>query len=163
DGDQNQLWTNQKNGAFVNDALLAGAAVNRNGQTEAGMGVDVGDFDGNGTDDIFVTHLMDETNTLFVNSGAAVFEDRTREAGLGMPGRRFTGFGTFFFDYDNDGWLDLFIANGAVQLLPELVRQKNPFPLGQPNQLFRNTGKGSFVEVMDEFSLLEVSRGAAFG
>jgi len=163
DGDQNQLWTNQKNGTFVNDALLAGCAVNRNGQAEAGMGVDVGDFDGNGTDDIFITHLMDETNTLYVNLGQAVFEDRTREAGLGMPGRRFTGFGTFFFDYDNDGWLDLFVANGAVQLLPE----KNPFPLGQPDQLFRNTGKGGFVEVVDElspeFSLLEVGRGAALG
>ena len=165
DGDQNQLWANQKNSTFVNDALLAGAAVNRNGQTEAGMGVDVGDFDGNGTDDIFVTHLMDEINALFVNLGQAVFEDRTREAGLGMPGRRFTGFGTFFFDYDNDGWLDLFVANGSVQLVPELVRQKNPFPLGQPNQLFRNTGKGSFVEVMDQRELqpLEVSRGAAVG
>jgi len=165
DGDQNQLWANQKNSTFVNDALLAGAAVNRNGQTEAGMGVDVGDFDGNGTDDIFVTHLMDEINALFVNLGQAVFEDRTREAGLGMPGRRFTGFGTFFFDYDNDGWLDLFVANGSVQLVPELVRQKNPFPLGQPNQLFRNTGKGSFVEVMDqaELQLLEVSRGATVG
>jgi hypothetical protein len=167
DGDHNQLWTNQKNGTFINDALLAGAAVNRDGQAEAGMGVDAGDFDGNGTEDIFVTHLMDETNTLYVNLGQALFEDRTREAGLGMPGRRFTGFGTFFFDYDNDGWLDLFVANGAVQLLPDLVRQKHPFPLGQPNQLFHNTGKGSFVEVVDqtgpELQLLEVSRGAAFG
>src|ERR1700752_1264306 len=165
DGDQSQLWINQKNGAFVNDALLAGSAVNRNGQTEAGMGIDAGDFDGNGTDDIFVTHLMDETNTLFVNLGQALFEDRTREAGLGMPGRRFTGFGTFFFDYDNDGWLDLFVANGAVQLLPELVRKKDPFPLGQPNQLFRNTGKGHFIEIVDQadLRLIEVSRGAAFG
>ena len=167
DGDQNQLWINQKNGKFINDALLAGCAVNRNGQAEAGMGVDAGDFDGNGTDDIFITHLMDETNTLYVNLGQGLFEDRTREAGLGMPGRRFTGFGTFFFDYDNDGWLDLFVANGAVQLLPELVREKNPFPLGQPDQLFRNTGKGSFVEIVDElgpeFSLLEVGRGAAVG
>ena len=166
DGDPNQLWINQKNGTFVNDALLAGAAINRNGQAEAGMGVDAGDFDGNGTEDIFVTHLMDETNTLYVNLGETLFEDRTREAGLGMPGRRFTGFGTAFFDYDNDGWLDLFVANGAVQLLLDLVREKNPFPLGQPNQLFRNTGKGSFVEVMEageEFALIEVSRGAAFG
>src|SRR5688500_12623165 len=82
-----------------------------------------------------------------------------------MPGRRFTGFGTLFFDYDNDGWLDLFVANGAVQLLPELVRRKDPFPLGQPNQLFRNTGKGSFVEIVEQtnLELLEVSRGAAFG
>jgi len=156
DGDPNQLWINQKNGTFVNDALLAGAAVNRNGQAEAGMGVDAGDVDGNGTEDIFVTHLMDETNTLFVNLGQGLFEDRTREAGLGMPGRRFTGFGTLLFDYDNDGWLDLFVANGAVQL-----------PLGQPNQLFRNTGKGSFVETIaeagPEFPLLEVSRGVAAG
>jgi len=167
DGDPNQLWINQKNGTFVNDALLAGAAVNRNGQAEAGMGVDAGDVDGNGTEDIFVTHLMDETNTLYVNLGEGLFEDRTREAGLGMPGRRFTGFGTLFFDYDNDGWLDLFVANGAVQLLPDLIREKNPFPLGQPNQLFRNTGKGSFVEVSagagPEFPLLEVSRGVAAG
>lgn len=167
DGDHNQLWTNQKDGTFINDALLAGAAVNRNGQAEAGMGVDAGDFDGNGTEDIFITHLMDETNTLYVNLGRALFEDRTREAGLGMPGRRFTGFGTLFFDYDNDGWLDLLVANGAVQLLPDLVRKRDPFPLGQPNQLFHNTGKGSFVEVIDQagpdLQLLEVSRGAAFG
>jgi hypothetical protein len=167
DGDPNQLWINQKNRTFVNDALLAGAAINRNGQAEAGMGVDAADYDGNGTEDIFITHLMDETNTLYVNLGDGLFEDRTREAGLGMPGRRFTGFGTFFFDYDNDSWLDLFVANGAVQLLPDLVRAKHPFPLGQPNQLFHNTGKGSFVEVLDqlgeELKLLEVSRGAAFG
>jgi hypothetical protein len=167
DGDPNQLWINQKNRTFVNDALLAGAAINRNGQAEAGMGVEAADYDGNGTEDIFITHLMDETNTLYVNLGDGLFEDRTREAGLGMPGRRFTGFGTFFFDYDNDSWLDLFVANGAVQLLPDLVRAKHPFPLGQPNQLFHNTGKGSFVEVLDqfgeEFKLLEVSRGAAFG
>lgn len=160
DGDPNQLWTNRKNGTFVNDALLAGCAVNRNGQAEAGMGVGAGDVDGNGTEDIFVTHLMEETNTLYVNMGQGLFEDRTRESGLALPGRRFTGFGTAFFDYDNDGWLDLLIVNGAVQLLP----QQNPFPLGQPKQLFRNTGKGSFVEILTaEFQPLEVSRGAAFG
>jgi enediyne biosynthesis protein E4 len=167
DGDPNQLWINQKNGTFRNEALLAGAAVNRDGKAEAGMGVDAGDFDGNGTDDLFVTHLMDETNTLYLNQGKALFEDRTREAGLGLPGHRLTGFGTLFFDYDNDGWLDLLIANGAVQLLPELVRRGDLFPLGQPNQLFHNNGKGKFVEVSDQagesFQLLDVSRGAAFG
>ena len=167
DGDPNQLWINQRNGTFKNEALLAGAAVNRNGQAEAGMGVDAGDFDGNGTDDIFITHLMDETNTLFLNLGHGMFEDRTREAGLGMPGRRFTGFGTLFFDYDNDGWPDLLVTNGAVQLIPELMGKGDPFPLGQPNQLFHNTGKGAFIEVLDqlpaEFSLNQVGRGAAFG
>lgn len=167
DGDPNQLWINQKDGTFKNEALLAGAAVNRDGKPEAGMGVDAGDFDGNGTEDIFVTHLMDETNTLYMNLGKALFEDRTREAGLGLPGRRFTGFGTLFFDYDNDGWLDLFVANGSVQLLPELMRKGDPYPLGQPNQLFHNTGKGGFAEVVEpagaSLQLLEASRAAAFG
>lgn len=167
DGDPNQLWLNQKNGTFKNEALLAGAAVNRDGKAEAGMGVDAGDFDNSGSNDIFITHLMEETNTLFTNVGSAVFEDRTREAGLGMPGRRFTGFGTLFFDYDNDGWLDLLVVNGAVQLLPELMRKGDRYPLGQPKQLFRNTGNGRYVEVIDQagasFPLLEVGRGAAFG
>lgn len=167
DGDPNQLWINQKSGTFKNDALLAGAAVNRDGKAEAGMGVDAGDFNGDGNEDVFVTHLMDETNTLFTNLGDITFEDRTREAGLTTPGRRFTGFGTLFFDYDNDGWLDLFVANGAVQLLPELINKRDPFPLGQPNQLFRNNGNGRFAELIEEagpsFQLLEVSRGAAFG
>jgi enediyne biosynthesis protein E4 len=167
DGDPNQLWINQKNGTFKNEALLAGAAVNRDGKAEAGMGVDAGDCDGNGTEDIFVTHLMDETNTLYVNVGEALFEDRTREAGLGMPGHRLTGFGTAFFDYDNDGWLDLLVVNGAVQFLPERMRKGDPYPLGQPNQLFHNAGGGKFVELSDDvaagFQLLEVSRGAAFG
>jgi enediyne biosynthesis protein E4 len=167
DGDPNQLWINQKNGTFKNEALLAGAAVNRDGQAEAGMGVDAGDFDGNGTEDLFVTHLMDQTNTLYTNLGKGLFEDRTREAGLGLPGHRFTGFGTLFFDYDNDGWLDLLIANGAVQLLPDLMRKGDRFALGQPNQLFHNDGKGRFVETSDRagdaLQLLEASRGAAFG
>jgi len=167
DGDPNQLWINQKDGTFRNEALLAGAAVNRDGKPEAGMGVDAADFDGNGANDVFVTHLMEETNTLFVNSGKAVFEDRTREVGVGLPGRRFTGFGTLFFDYDNDGWLDLLVVNGAVQLLPELMKKGDPYPLGQPKQLFRNQGNGSFVEIVDDagpnFQLLEVGRGAAFG
>jgi len=167
DGDQNQLWLNQKNGTFKNEALLGGAAVNRDGKTEAGMGVDAGDFNSDGRDDVFVTHLMDETNTLFMSLGKGLFEDRTRESGLGKPGRRFTGFGTLFFDYDNDGWLDLFVANGAVQLLPELVTRGDRFPLGQPNQLFHNTGNGRFSEVEaeagEDFQSLDVSRGAAFG
>jgi hypothetical protein len=167
DGDPNQLWMNKKNGTFRNEALLAGASVNRDGIAEAGMGVDAGDFNGDGTEDIFVTHLMEETNTLFANLGRAAFEDRTREVNLGLPGSRLTGFGTLFFDYDNDGWLDLLVVNGAVRLLPELARKGDPFPLGQPNQLFHNDGKGQFEEVSEQageaFRLLEVSRGAAFG
>jgi enediyne biosynthesis protein E4 len=167
DGDPNQLWINQKNGTFRNEALLAGAAVNRDGQAEAGMGVDAGDFNNDGTEDIFITHLMEETNTLYTNLGGGVFEDRTREAGLGLPGSRLTGFGTLFFDYDNDGWLDLLVVNGAVRHLQELLRKGDPYPLGQPNQLFRNDGAGRFVEVSEQagatFRQLGVGRGAAFG
>jgi hypothetical protein len=167
DGDPNQLWMNQRDGTFKNEALLSGAAVNREGKAEAGMGVDACDFDGDGTADIFITHLMEETNTLYVNTGGATFEDRTREAGLGLPGSRLTGFGTLFFDYDNDGRPDLLVANGAVRILRELARKGDPFPLGQPNQLFHNEGGGKFVETSESagptFRLLEVSRGAAFG
>ena len=167
DGDPNQLWVNQRNGTFKNEALLAGAAVNRDGQAEAGMGVDAGDFNGDGTEDIFVTHLMEETNTLYVNLGGGIFEDRTREAGLGLPGSRLTGFGTLFFDYDNDGWLDLLVVNGAVRHLQELARKGDPYPLGQPDQLFHNEGAGRFLEVSEQagsvFRQLEAGRGAAFG
>ena len=105
--------------------------VNRNGQAEAGMGVDAGDFDNNGTDDIFITHLMDETNTLYLNLGKRVcLKIELARPDLGMPGRRFTGFGTLFFDYDNDGWLDLLVTNGAVQLLPELMRKRRSVSAG---------------------------------
>lgn len=167
DGDPNQLWINQRNGTFVNEALLAGAAVNRDGQPEAGMGVDAGDFNEDGTEDLFVTHLMDETHTLYVNLGKGEFEDRTREAGVGLPGSRLTGFGTLFFDYDNDSLLDILIVNGAVRLLRDLAGKGDPFPLGQPNQIYRNDGTGRYMEVSEKggasFRLAEASRGAAFG
>jgi hypothetical protein len=167
DGDPNQLWINQKNGAFKNEAMLAGAAVNRDGQAEAGMGVDAGDFDGDGDDDIFVTHLMEETNTLYANQGNGFFEDRTRETGHGLQTRRYTGFGTLWFDYDNDGWLDLLVTNGAVRILQDLAQKRDPFPFSQPNQLFHNTGKGTLVDTSVEggeaFNIPGVGRGAAFG
>lgn len=167
DGDPNQLWINQKNGAFKNEALLAGAAVNRDGQAEASMGVDAADFDGDRDDDIFMTHLMEETNTLYVNLGDGFFEDRTRETGHGLQARRYTGFGALFFDYDNDGWLDLLVTNGAVRILQDRARKRDLFPFDQPNQLLRNTGKGSFVDVSGEagaaFNEESVGRGAAFG
>ncbi len=141
--------------------------MNRVGQAEAGMGVDAGDFDGDGDEDLFVTHLAEETHTLYLNQGDGLFEDRTIEAGLHLPSFRFTGFGTGWLDFDNDGRLDLLALNGAVRILPEQAREGHPFPLGQGNQLFRNTGKLAFSEVTDRagtsFQEKEVSRGAAFG
>ncbi len=168
DGDPNQLWINQQgSGTFEDTALVAGVAVNRMGQPEAGMGVDAGDFDGDGDDDLFLTHLDGESNTLYLNQGKGLFEDRTIAVGLQASSLRYTGFGTGFFDYDNDGWLDLVALNGAVRLQERLARRGETYPLQQRNQLFRNRRGGGFVEVSDEagsaFKAEEVSRGAIFG
>ena len=176
DGEPNQLWMNQGDGTFTNGALLAGAALNDNGRTEGSMGVDAGDFDGDGDDDLFMTHLTRETNTLYVNDGLGLFEDRTATIGLGAPSLAYTGFGTGWLDFDNDGWLDLLAVNGAVQASHQrfaggaggaFARSGEPPPLDQPNQLFRNLGNGRFDEVTRQagpvFGLSEVSRGAAFG
>ncbi len=167
DGDPNQLWLNNQDGTFRNEALWAGAAVNSEGMAEASMGLDAADFDGDGDDDLFMTHIMEETNTLYVNDGTGLFEDRTATAGLASISRGKTGFGTGWFDFDNDGWLDLLIFNGAVRALAERVRAGDPYPLGQPNHLLRNQGNGRFEVVSDRagdmFPLIEVSRGAAFG
>ena len=129
DGNPNQLWINQKDGTFKNEADIRGCAVNADGVAEAGMGVDIADFDGNGSEDIFLTHLTREKSTLFFNRGEGYFEDRSVEAGLAAPSIPFTGFGTVFFDYDNDGWLDIVAANGAVHLIEELKTPQDPYPL----------------------------------
>jgi enediyne biosynthesis protein E4 len=167
DGEPNLLWINQQNGRFRNTALLAGAALDGLGSAEGSMGVDAGDFDNDGDDDLFVTNLPGETNTLYVNDGSGLFEDRTARVGLAVPSLPYTGFGTAWFDFDNDGWLDLFVANGAVRILEGLARATDPFPLHERNQLFRNLGTGRFEEVSARagavFELTEVSRGAAFG
>jgi hypothetical protein len=163
----NQLWINQTNGRFVNEAVLAGVAVNMDGAPEASMGVDVADFDGDGDEDIFITHLRRQTNTIYVNEGQGWFSDKTLASGLAAPSFAYTSFGTAWFDYDNDGLLDLLIANGAVQTIESQALANDPYPLHQINQLFRNTGGGRFEDVTAAagrvFALSEVSRGAAFG
>ena len=166
DGDANQLWTNARgSGSFVDDALLAGVAVNRAGQPQGSMGIDVGDVDRDGDDDLFVTNLDNEGNTLYLNVGSGLFEDRTSEFGLFKLG--FTGFGTRFVDYDNDGWLDLVVVNGAVRHLSSQLQKGDPYPLKQRSQLFRNDRGRKFVDVSDSagppFALLQVGRGAATG
>jgi enediyne biosynthesis protein E4 len=167
DGNPNQLWINQGDGTFRDEALLAGAAVNVHGAAEAGMGVDAGDFDGDGDEDLFVTNDTQETNTLYVNDGTAWFQDRSTETGVGPPSLPFTGFGTAWVDYDNDGWLDLFVVNGAVRRMGEAKINADPFPLRQTNQLFANLGNGRFREVTQDagaaFGIAAVGRGAAFG
>jgi tetratricopeptide (TPR) repeat protein len=163
----NQMWINQGDGTFRDDALLSGAALNADGRAEASMGIDAADFDSDGDEDLFITHIIDETNTLYVNDGSGWFEDHTSKSGLGMASRSFTGFGTSWVDYDNDGWLDLVIANGAVKAILELERAGDPFPLHHTNQVFRNLGDGRFEEVTEyageAFKFSAVSRGASFG
>ena len=167
DGDDNQLWINRRDGTFRDEALLAGVALNHAGIAEAGMGVDAGDVDNDGDADLFVTHLDNETNTLYVNDGTGMFEDRSARARLAAPSVPFTGFGARWFDADNDGWLDLLAVNGAVSVLQPLLQAGDPFPLHQRNQLFRNLGDGRFEDASDRagaaFLRSEVSRGAAFG
>ena len=163
----NPLWLNSGDGIFRNTALLAGCAVNANGKVEASMGVDAADFDDDGDEDLFMTHLVGETNTLYRNDGAGEFDDYTMEAGLGAPSHSFTSFGTRWLDFDNDGLLDIAVANGAVASIEALRYAGDPFPLDQRNQLFRGVGEGRFEEWTERagpgFELVEVSRGLAVG
>ncbi len=167
DGVPNQMWLNQGDGTFANRALLAGTAVNEDGQAEASMGVDVADFDGDGDPDVLIAHLSEETNTIYQNDGMGFFDDASVESGLGTPSWQNTGFGAGWVDYDNDGLLDVFIVNGAVRSLEAQLRDGSPYPLAQPNQLYRQAAPGRFTEVSSAagaaFVLPEVSRGAAFG
>ncbi|MBD3852582.1 MAG: CRTAC1 family protein, partial [Acidobacteria bacterium] len=163
----NHMWINQRDGSFVNDGLLGGTAVNADGRSESSMGVDAADFDDDGDEDLFMTHLGYQTNTLYINDGKGLFDDRTTTSGLGPPSVGRTSWGVRFFDYDNDGLLDLMTASGDVFVIEALARQNEPFPMHQPNQLFRNTGSGRFEDVTatagSVFELSEVSRGLAFG
>jgi hypothetical protein len=122
DGERNFMWLNQGDGTFLNGALLSGTAVNVKGMPEASMGVVVGDLDGDGRDDLFMSHLGSETNTFYRNEGGGLFTDSSGESGLGLPSWPFTGFGVGLVDYDNDTDLDMYIANGAVLLSEDASR-----------------------------------------
>jgi len=165
DQSPNALLLNQRGTALVDDAVLAGAAVDAEGQPEASMGVLAEDFNGDGLVDLFMTHLQHQTNTLYVNEGDGLWDDRTRRSGLGQPSFVYTGFGAAAMDHDLDGVLDIYVANGAVKRIEEQVRTGDPHPLREPNQLFRGLGGGRFEEVPDfeQPAVEEVSRGVARG
>ena len=167
DGQPNQLWINQRNGTFKNMGLLSGTALSAHGKAKAGMGIDAGDIDNDGDEDLFVTNLTGEGNDLYVNDGSGLFEEQSGRSGLGPASRAYTGFGTAWFDVDNDGWLDTLIVNGAVQTIEALRRANDPFPLHQQKLLFRNLRDGRFEDVTARggrsFQLSDVGRGAAFG
>lgn len=159
DGMANQLWMNTGQGGFVDRGLLSGTALNVVGSVEAGMGVQAFDVEGDGDLDLFMAHLWGETNTLYLNSGG-IFEDATPDLGLATPSFPMTGFGTGFADFDHDGRVDLYVANGGVKRSKTPHRDDDPF--AEPNLLFRGTENG--FEVAEEGTgLIENSRAAAFG
>jgi hypothetical protein len=167
DGQPNQLWINQRNGTFKDTAFVSGSAVNGTGNATASMGVDAADFDNDADEDLIITNWLDQMNTLFVNDGTGNFEDRKAASGLGLPSLAKTGFGTGWLDFDNDGWLDLFVANGSVSTIEAQARANQPFPLRMTNQLYRNLGSGRFEDVSSRaggvFAIADIGRGAAFG
>ncbi len=165
DDTPNFLFYNNGDGTFSEMGLLAGCAFSFDGVAQAGMGVDAGDFNGDGLLDIFVTNLSHETNALYRNNGDGTFSDMVYEANLGKESYLFVGFGTRFFDYDNDGHSDIFIANGHI--IEAIAQVTDVLTYAQRNQLFHNNGDGTFTEASFEsgayFRREGVSRGAIFG
>lgn len=176
DADPNQLWINQgasANGkiSFRDDSLVLGVAYNLHGQAQAGMGIVADDLDGDGMSDLFLTHLTNEANTLYGNlGGAAGFRDLSGASGLGPSSMPFTGFGVAAFDAELDGDLDLFIANGKVNVASPVPGSIYPAPwnsLPEPNLLYLNDGRGGFKALEDpvrtQVSGPEISRAVASG
>ncbi|MDY7095198.1 MAG: CRTAC1 family protein [Acidobacteriota bacterium] len=166
DSTPNQMWINNGDGTFSDQALLSGNAYNREGKAEASMGVSAADPDGDGDLDLFMTHLNSETNTFYLNTGDGLFEDRSLEQGLAAPSLPYTSFGTLWMDYDNDSWLDLLVLNGEVKKIWSQDAAGDPLPLKQPDQLFRNV-QGTYQDVSDlagpALTEPSVSRAGVFG
>ncbi|HEX9726662.1 MAG TPA: CRTAC1 family protein [Vicinamibacteria bacterium] len=163
DSMRNFLFRNEGDGRFTDVTLLAGVGYSEDGQTQAGMGTDFGDYDGDGWLDIIVTNLDFEYNALYHGGPGGVFTDRSFGSGIAEPSLNFVGFGTFFFDYDNDSRLDLFVANGHIIDNIDLFNSVSTYR--ERNFLFRNQGDGAFEEIGhragESFSRENVARGAA--
>jgi len=166
DSVRNFLFRNNGDGTFTDVGLVSGAGFDENGKPQAGMGTDLADFDGDGRPDLFVTNLDTEYNTLYRNLGNDMFQDVTVAAGLAQELATYTvGFGTRFFDFDNDGWKDILVVNGHI--LDNIAASKPYIGYRQPKLLYRNIGDGTFSQVTaaagESLSVPHVSRGAAFG
>ncbi len=159
DSTPNFHYRNKGDGTFEEIGFSAGTAVNENGSEQGSMGVTAGDYDHDGKLDIFITNFADEYNTLYHNDGKNSFTDLSYAAKVAAISLPHVGWGTKFFDYDNDGWVDLFVANGHVY--PQLPGYK------QPRLLQRNNRDSTFSEVSAEFGAVltenRVCRGVAFG
>ncbi len=151
DDQANRLWINQKNGTFKDEAVRRGVAYDGIGQAQSGMGVALGDADGDGIEDLFVTHLTAETNTLWMQKPRGLFRDRTGASGLAAPRWRGTGWGVAMADFDLDGALDLAIVNGGVSRVaaPAGAEALGSFwsSYAERNQLFAGDGKGRFRDL----------------
>jgi hypothetical protein len=155
DGVANHLWINQKDGTFKEEAVVRGLAYNSMGQAEANMGIAIGDVDGDGLFDVFVTHLSDEKHRLWKQGPRGHFRDHTVTAGLTRPQWNGTGFGTVLVDFDHDGALDLAFVNGAVRRARDAKTDVKTEPgvdpfwgrYGDRNQLFVNEGQGRFRDI----------------
>jgi hypothetical protein len=161
----NSLFHNNRDGTFRELAYLAGVAVSSDGRSEAGMGVDAADISGSGRLDLIVTHLDQQLARLYRNMGAQGFDDATLRSKIGYATYHLSGFGTRFFDYDNDGARDLLIANGHV--LDNIQKYNADTLYAESKLMFRNTGNGTFENVSDQLGadmlLPRVSRGVAVG
>ncbi|HXK08511.1 MAG TPA: CRTAC1 family protein [Vicinamibacteria bacterium] len=159
----NYLYRNRGDGTFQDVSLASGAAFNEAGQEQAHMGVAVGDYDRDGRDDLLVTNFENDANILYHNEGGGLFSEATYPAGVGTASVPFVGWGTNFLDYDNDGWLDLFVANGHVYPFVDRFDWNTSYE--ERALLFRNV-KGKFVEVGragDGLAALRSMRGSATG
>ena len=168
----NKLYRNQGDGTFEDVSLISGASVSAEGKARAGMGVALGDADGDGNEELFVTNFTSETNSFFYGLGGALYVEETGVRGLGEPSMPYVAWGTAFFDYDLDSDLDLVVANG--HLVPGLVRMfaktnkkedsdylKGPWK--GPVQLFANRGDGNFEEMAGRAGDLSHTKVAARG
>jgi len=165
DSTPNYLYRNEGDGTFTDESYLSGFALNKDGREVAGMGIAVGDYLNNGRVDMLVTDFADDAKVLYRNEGDANFADVSHRAGIGALSIPFLSWGTGFIDYDNDGWKDIFIANGHV--FPVADRSDWGSTYAQRPLLFRNTKDGKFVYVPavngTGLSVVISARGAAFG
>lgn len=158
------LYRNNRDGTFTDIGVTAGAAFNEDGREQAGMGSTIGDYNGDGRPDIFKTNFSDDTSTLYRNNGDGTFDDVTSAAGLGLY-TKYLGWGTMFFDFDNDSWPDLLLVNGHVY--PEVDKQHLGSDYEEPRILYHNLGKGTFADISADagpaITAHSSSRGLAVG
>ncbi|MBI3463334.1 MAG: CRTAC1 family protein, partial [Planctomycetes bacterium] len=161
----NFLFINNGKGGFTDETDISGAALNGIGKAEASMGVDSGDLFGTGRYALFVTNFENETNTLYENLGGSLFQDVSSTSGVAAGSMPYVGWGTALEDLDNDGWLDIFVANGHVD--DNLVEFGRDASYEEPALIWRNLGNGTFQSVRtgagSYFATRHVSRGVAFG